>query len=239
MNTSASATGIATNTLRRVAWEVRRRSGQVSPEYIPKSLLLPFLPVAPVIVDCGANDGSDTADLARLLPEATIHAFEPVPAVFEKLRRNTEFSPNVRRHRLALSDCDGTATMHLSSGGTDAASSLLPPKESLALNPHIVFEETCEVPCLTLDTWAVSYDCPRVDLLWLDMQGSELSMLKAAPRVLSTVSVIHMEVVQSEVYQGNPLLPDVESWLRLQGFHRKLLAMDASGSGNAVFVRSR
>lgn len=223
--------------LRRAVWAMRRRTGRVSAEYIPKPLILPYLPESSIVVDCGANDGSDTADLARLLPSATIHAFEPVPAVFDKLVQNTKGFSNVRPHRLALADRDGTAAMHISSGGTDAASSLLPPKESLALNPHIVFEETCEVPCFTLDTWAEAHDCPRVDLLWLDMQGSELAMLKAAPDTLATVSVIHLEVVSTEVYAGNPMMPEVETWLKNQGFRRKFLAVDHAGSGNAVFVR--
>lgn len=226
-----------TTLLRRAAWTVRRRRGSVPAEYIPKTLLLPYLPASPVVVDCGANDGGDTAELARLLPAGIIHAFEPVPAVFEKLVRATQALPNVRRHRLALAGYDGTATMHLSSGGTDAASSLLLPKESLTLNPHVVFAQTCAVPCRTLDAWAEAEGCPRVDLLWLDMQGAELTLLQAAPRILSTVSVIHLEVVTTEVYQDNPLLSQVQAWLTTQGFRRALLALDTTGCGNAVFAR--
>ena len=203
MHIPVSDTSLAGNALRHIAWQIRRKTGRVSGEYIPKTLLRPFLPAAPVIVDCGAHDGSDTCETARLWPQATIHAFEPVPSVFEKLMRSTLEYPCIQCHPVALAEADGEVAMHISSGGTDAASSLLMPKEALALNPHIYFRDTCLVPSLTLDSWAAANDCPRVDLLWLDMQGSELAMLKAAPRILAGVRVIHLEVALAEIYENN------------------------------------
>lgn len=215
-----------------------RRAGRLTEENIPLSYIALFLPDAPVVVDAGAHNGSETIPMSLLWPQGTIHAFEPVPAVFRQLQDNTKHLSNVHTYQTALAAENADFTMHVSSGGTDASSSLLAPKEHLIVNPHIVFEKQITVTALTLDTWAGRNHCSQVDFLWLDMQGGELAALQAAPRVLATVQAIHLEVSTTELYENNPLYPEVRSWLETQGF---VLAVDeiahASG-GNAFFVRS-
>jgi len=44
-------------------------------------IVAPYLPANPVIIEAGAFNGSDTIKLAKKWPQATIHAFEPVPAI--------------------------------------------------------------------------------------------------------------------------------------------------------------
>ena len=113
-----------------------------------------FLPKSPTALDAGAHNGGDTVQMSLLWPGATIHAFEPVPAVYRQLEANTKSLANVRRYPCALAGGAGTVTMHVSSGGTDASSSLLAPKEHLAVNPHVVFEDVITVATTTLDLWA-------------------------------------------------------------------------------------
>jgi hypothetical protein len=55
-------------------------------------------------------------------------------------------------------------------------------------------------------------------MLWLDMQGYELPAMKAAPKVLSKVSVIITELEFVEAYAGQPQYHEVKSWLESQGF---------------------
>lgn len=54
------------------------------------------------ILDVGANIGVTALYLAKKFPNAIIHAFEPEPDNFEILRMNTEKSPNIIIHKLAL-----------------------------------------------------------------------------------------------------------------------------------------
>ena len=67
------------------------------------------------------------------------------------------------------------------------------------------------VPALTLDTWAEQNQCSRIDFLWLDMQGGELAAIQAAPHLLVTVQAIHLEVTTAELYENNPLYPEVRA----------------------------
>lgn len=206
-------------------------------ENIPLSYIALFLPPAPVVVDAGAHNGSETVQMSLLWPQGTVHAFEPVPAVFRQLEANTHHLSNVCRYPVALAGVNADLTMHVSSGGTDASSSLLAPKEHLAANPHVVFEEQIIVSALTLDTWAEQCHCSRVDFLWLDMQGGELAALKAAPRLLAAVQAIHLEAATVELYAENPLYPEVRGWLENQGFQVEIEALAHASGGNAFFVR--
>ena len=43
-----------------------------------------YLPRAPVIIEAGAHDASDTAHFARLHGDGSIHAFEPDPATLRE-----------------------------------------------------------------------------------------------------------------------------------------------------------
>ncbi len=58
----------------------------------------------------------------------------------------------------------------------------------------------------------------NVDLLKLDVQGAELSVLSHAHRALSSTLVIQTEVEFVELYKGQPLFGDVDTFMRKQGF---------------------
>ena len=214
-----------------------RRAAKMIDENIPLFYIALFLPSAPVVVDAGAHNGSETVQMSLLWPQGIVHAFEPVPAVFRQLELNTGHLANICRYPVALAGVNADLTMNVSSGGTDAASSLLVPKEHHAINPHVVFNEQITVPALTLDVWAEQNDCARVDLLWLDMQGGELAALQAAPRVLATVRAIHLEAATVEIYEGNPLYPEVRAWLEAQGFAVEIEALAHASGGNVLFIR--
>jgi 2-O-methyltransferase len=208
------------------------------PYSIPKYLLKPWLPPNPVIIDCGSNDGSDSIELARIFPKGQIHSFEPVSKVFAALQENTRKYKNIHCYELALSADTGNAKMYVSSGVSDAASSLLPPKSVLEDHKALVFENTIEVQCKTLDDWAEQYNIPKVDFLWLDMQGGEYEMLKASKKILDSVKVILTEVSLKETYENVPLYAEFSQWLGEKGFEVKNEAIPAgTDMGNALFVR--
>jgi FkbM family methyltransferase len=205
---------------------------------IPKFLLRKFLPADPVIIDCGACDGTDSIELARIFPHASIHSFEPVPQVFNALTRNTRKYRNVHCYQMALSNATGKANMHISSGASYGSSSLLAPKTHLNDHPTVFFENTIEVNTITLDDWADSQHLSRVDFLWLDMQGFEYEMLRASNRIIDTIKAIHTEVSVKETYEQVKLYPAFRQWAEEKGFRVFREAVpDGTDMGNVLFVR--
>lgn len=188
-------------------------------------LVAPYLPTHPIIVEAGAFTGSDSVKIAHLWPLAKIHSFEPVPELFALLQERTKEYPNIICYPFGLGTHNGTATLHLAQKPTKItqASSLLAPKERLHNSP-ITFTKTIEIPIITLDAWAERYQIERIDLLWLDLQGMELAVLKTAPHIIKKIKTIHIEVATSERYTGQPLHHEVKDWLEKNNF--EILAKD-------------
>ncbi len=72
------------------------------------AMFLRLLGPAPVVFDIGANIGWYTLHIAKRFPDATVHAFEPVPATYAQLCRNVAYNgvTNVHTYNFGLSDAD-------------------------------------------------------------------------------------------------------------------------------------
>ena len=182
--------------------------------------IAPYLGEHPVIVEAGAWNGSDTVRFAKRWPDAEIHTFEPVPSSFALVEENTRHLPQVRRYPLALADKTEVRTMFVSTDAADGhgSSSLLAPNQHLREYPEITFPEQVDVQAVTLRDWVQTSGVERIDLLWLDLQGMELSVLQASPDVLARTRAVSMEISRHELYEGSALYPEVIAWMKSQGF---------------------
>jgi FkbM family methyltransferase len=204
---------------------------------IPKNYIAKFLPQNPIIIEAGAHIGVDTLEMSTLWPLGHIHAFEPIPAIFQTLKENTSKTRNVTCYPLALSDSNGTAEIFVSGGTSDGSSSLLAPKEHLIEHPNVTFTTKIEVSTITLDKWVVDESIRRIDFLWLDLQGYEFNVLKASPEILESVLVIHTEVSLKHIYEDAPLYPELRQWIESKGFEVRFEALPWNDAGNVLFVR--
>jgi FkbM family methyltransferase len=212
---------------------------RIQNEKISKILLKKYLPSNPVIIDCGAHDGSDSVALAKLFKKATIYAFEPVKDLYTSLKVNTSHFKNIITYPIALADLDGEMDFYISAGGSDASSSLLEPRDHLTDHPDTFFANKVTVATSTLDSWAKENNINKIDMLWLDMQGFELKMLMASPYILETVSVIHTEVSTRETYKEVAQYHTYRSFLEKKGFTMQIEAIPAGWDmGNVLFIRN-
>lgn len=202
-----------------------------------------YIPASAVIVEVGAFTGHDTARLVRAFPDAHIFAFEPVVELYQKLVATVAPYPHVKTYCAAVSDHDGTATLHRAhkkSGAITQASSLQKPKERLKHSP-ITFPDIITVPTMQLTTWAKQEQITHIDLLWLDTQGHEMIILESIrTTLLPHISYIYTEVGFVEAYEGQQHAHTVLAWLAREGFEP--LAQDFTNPptwffGNILFVR--
>lgn len=130
-----------------------------------------------VCLDVGANVGPVTLALSRLCPRGRVHAFEPVPESFAFLERNVAANgaANVSLHQVALSDHDGTATIHFEAEATGAA----------FISDHLAAGVPQEVRLQTLDGWAAGAGLDRLDLVKIDVEGAELPVLDGGRETLA------------------------------------------------------
>lgn len=136
-------------------------------------------------IDAGAHVGWFTTVAARHVgPRGCVHAIEAFPENAQVLMRNIARNgmQNVHVHQRAIADRAGSVTVGRQAG-SDSGSATAGPGAS---------EAPVEVPASTLD------DVPTgrgpVDLLKIDIEGSEARVLAAAPRTLERVGAVMVEI---------------------------------------------
>jgi FkbM family methyltransferase len=79
----------------------------------------------------------------------------------------------------------------------------------------------------------------RIDVLWIDVQGAELLVLKGASETLTKCKAVFIEVSERpELYEGGATKVQLDLYLRDFGFAEVLLGTDFNMTGNALYVRN-
>ncbi|MBC7568307.1 MAG: FkbM family methyltransferase [Spirosoma sp.] len=159
----------------------------------------------PLCFDVGANRGQTIKVLQDCFANPSIHAFEPSSATFAGLSKQSfGTGGTVSLHQLAFGEAVGQQTFH--NYGTSELSSLLPlnrnQSESIFADQTTVSEETVSVD--TLDHFCAERDITHIDLLKIDTQGYELSVLRGGASLLGAgrVSAVLLELNFSPLYHG-------------------------------------
>lgn len=213
-----------------------------------------------VIYDVGSRDALDGIELAKAFGARELHIFECNPPSFRKCVDNVRklVDPSEMRvylNECAVSDFDGeanffpinvqkTTTPH--ADGNPGASSLL--RANTAYSRESYVQDEMKVRSTTLRTYCANHRPP--DLLWIDVQGAELSALRGLGDALDVVRLIHVEVGFRAMYEKQPLFWNVHELLH-KNF--KLIAIDLGRwpawprlysllrfgpwVGNAIYVR--
>lgn len=195
-------------TLRFSGLEIRYKEftgelGNIKTVFFDEDEELPLPPSGAVVLDAGANIGLFTLFLiwkygrARF---ARIHLFEPNPDTFERLRRNLSangLDETCQAHCLALSDTAGTVYMEAPHG--------------YSVLGMISDRGTVPVECKPLDVWRREHGSPAVDLLKVDVEGHEVSLLRGAPETLKAARHLYIEIKRES-------LRDVDSLTRAAGY---------------------
>jgi FkbM family methyltransferase len=174
---------------------------------------------ARVIFDVGANRGDTTAEYVSLFPTAMIHAFEPYPEACESFRIKHSHNRQVALHQCALSNRVGSA--HLNINRSIDTNSLLKSSEiGLNSDRHCETLGTLEVPTETLDSFCIRQGIDEIDILKMDVQGSELDVLKGAEEYLRAdrIKLIYTELFFASQYVDQPLFDTIFGFLRQYGF---------------------
>jgi FkbM family methyltransferase len=135
-------------------------------------------PLAPggVFVDVGANEGWFSMIAARCVgPSGRVVAIEPqrrlLPVLYENMALNG-FGNRVQLRSVALGETEGIGELHLSPDLNTGASSL---------QRHLRYETVRErVRVMRLDTRLSEAEIESVDMLKLDCEGAEESVLRGA-----------------------------------------------------------
>ena len=131
-----------------------------------------------VVLDVGANIGYYSLIFATLVGKnGEVHAFEPTPVLSERIRLNLALNglTQVRVNQVAVSDAVGTASLHISVEDPEANSLFKMEDRSGEI----------AVATNTLDAYLATNGLRKVNLIKIDCEGSELSVLRGTRTLLA------------------------------------------------------
>jgi FkbM family methyltransferase len=191
------------------------------------------------ILEVGAFDGRDTVIFANQFPRGQVLAFEPDTELFVDSTNNTRMFSNVTVFPYAVSDKTELKYFYRSHGASRASGSLREPTEHIRIHPRVTFDTSEQIPVIAIDLNSFFRDkYLEIDLLWIDAQGHELSVLQGASDLLKNTRFIFCEVSNTRLYKNAALFAEIADFLK--DFNFELVASDISmelndQSGNALF----
>ncbi len=198
------------------------------------------------IVEIGARDCNETLLFNNAFPNAQIFSFECNPATLPVCKKNISGIKNIKLIEKAVSNknetikfypIDQEKTQTSWVDGNPGASSAFKASDKYNVEKYIQTEITVEAT--TIENLYTQEQLSSIDVLWMDIQGSELNALKGAVDKISDIKLIHTEVEFAEIYQNQPLFWDIKKYLVDNGFLLVKFTSFSTTSGDAVFINKR
>ena len=139
------------------------------------------------IIDAGANIGLTSVFYANRYPNATIIAIEPESTNFKMLKKNTAPYSNITAIRAALWKHNGEINLV----DPDARDYGYQTLETPEIAPGYKGREI--VPAMTLDRIMADLNIQRVDILKMDIEGSEKGVFENSTAWIDRVETIAVE----------------------------------------------
>ena len=168
------------------------------------------------VLDIGANEGLFAMEYAKILPEATIYSFEPIQAVFERLKSRTS-GLKVKVFNYGLGDVSGKLKINVNQ--FSPSSSILELSSIHKENYGFAVKSTEEeISIKRLDEEFAVSDFEKNLLVKIDVQGFEDKVLNGADNILANTRVVYLEMTFRELYSGQKLFHDLYTRLYELGF---------------------
>jgi FkbM family methyltransferase len=182
----------------------------------PLSLVTPIPALKAIDVGASPIDGAPPYQPLMAQGGIDVVGFEPSPEQFAALQ--TRPTPGCTFLPHAVGDgTEGTLRVCRAPGMT----SLLEPNFDVLKRFHVLAECAEVVERIPMATKRLD-DLPEVadsDYLKIDVQGSELAVLQGAPKLLKSLTVVHIEVNFVPFYVDQPLFAELDQALRDAGFY--------------------
>ena len=195
------------------------------------------------IIHVGGYTGTEVETYRKLGLKNTIF-FEPQRNFFEIIK--AKLLPNESVFRYGLSDeiCELELNLSYTEGGivngSGASSSFLKPKIHLTEHPEVKFRGTEKAAITTLDNFIENNKVTMgsYNFINIDVQGYELKVLKGAANNLKYIDYILAEVNRDEVYEGCPLIEEIDEFLYGYKFERSFVNWVSKSWGDAIYIRN-
>ncbi|SNR17698.1 FkbM family methyltransferase [Tenacibaculum jejuense] len=170
------------------------------------------------LIHVGANIGQE----CRLYKKYGLDVIwiEPIPEVFQQLKRNIKKFPNQKAIQALLTNKNDETYEFNIANNNGASSSILKLDKHQDLWPEVSYEKTLQLKSITLQKLVADelIDINKYQAIVLDTQGSELLVLQGSIALLKKIKYISTEVANFESYKNCCKLDDMILFMKSNGF---------------------
>jgi len=180
----------------KLFWFIRNNSRNA---YKDQRVLLKNLESG-IILDVGANVGDTVKLYQNYFPGYKIFCFEPFPESCDYLKKRFIKDSNISIVEKALGSKGQTKTLYVSNFSN--LNSLQRPNERAW---GFADKKSIDVETIILDQYCYENDIKQIDILKLDVQGSELDVLKGSKTMLEkgNISLVYVEWQVVPLYENH------------------------------------
>jgi FkbM family methyltransferase len=207
---------------------------------------LGFLASVQMIWEIGSRDGVDAIALSKLFPSSMICSFEPTPSSYDLLRKNTTGQSNIEINRIALGNKCEIREFYVNNpqltetswpDGNQGANSFYTNNPTYPYEKYV--QEKIMVSVQRARCIIASGEQKNPDLIWMDVQGSELEVLKGFDDNLRNIRLIYSELSLKPLYFNAPLAPSVILWMLFRRFLVERIVNRGEWQMDVIFVNVR
>ncbi len=171
-----------------------------------------------LVFDIGANSGQFAQQLLESGYRGKIVSFEPLSAAFGKLSEAAQKYSDWNAVHCALGHEEGSAAINVAANSwSSSLLAMLPAHLESAPSSAYIATETIQIK--TLDALYPSYrSIGSCTFLKIDTQGFTMKVLEGASQTLEEILGLQVEMSLVPLYEGEPLIAEVMSYLQGKGF---------------------
>ena len=145
------------------------------------------------VIDIGAHTGN--MSVAYSLFAGDVFSFEPNPATFEVLEKNSQLNSNIQPFNYAVSDEEGALEFHYSDFGFCNGGFATRTDFGIGVTGHKV---PIDVYAINLENFLKSKKINDVSLIKIDAEGHDKDILKTLTNIINN----HKPTLITEIYDG-------------------------------------
>lgn len=190
-----------------------------------------------IVFDIGSRDACQARELSDWFPNSQIYLFEPVPSSFSWCVNSTKNKPNIRCFDIALSNVTGESSFYQVVNGNVGASSLYKVHQNSGVG---MIQTEIKIQTDTAKNFLETNSIDSVDIVWADVQGSELSCFEGFGDHLLNVKAIHTEVAHTSYYDGGTNFEILDAFMKNKDFELVKVIHNVLGlEVDVVYVNKR
>ena len=142
-----------------------------------------------ILFDVGANEGQYSLLLGNIFPEAKIHAFEIVPATYNKLLANIKSIENIVPVNHGLGDREEIIEVHMGKGSATATAFKI---DGMKFHSDY-YRNTHKCPVRTAYDYIIENEIDSIDFVKIDVEGMDYRVIKGFDEFITNIKVVQFE----------------------------------------------